>query len=1226
MRLVRRILVVLLVILLLGVFALWGLLRSDAFWRWAGGKAVALAQEQLQGDLRVGEVKGNLFDGLFFTDIVLATPEEELFRARSLEVSLSFWSLVELRPVIGKLALLEPRVALRQDEQGQWNVTQILPPSSATPTPKEAPAQLPVPLRSVRFSQILIIDGEVELTRGGETQQFKNLDLELALKLNKPLTPEQTIQVGKVVAATSTAYGRVSLNGRLTYRQNFLDVHLLEVKSGEQTLLNLVGKADLSKGGQIQANGELALPPGEIHRFWKQWPSAWEVGAKLQVKGTTSQVQVSLTGKVQDATLDVEGNLGQQAETWTYNLRGNLKNLKPDLLAVYDKSLTKKVSQLSPLAVKFHLQGTDFSFPPTQLSWTLESEPVRYGAAKVDLFKLSLTGDKEKQQLQGSVKSNIGQLSLNATGSLFSFTKGKFNLRVDSLKPTPLGLGAPEGTVITAKLGGKFSSPGVDAPERVKLTADLEASGKVGPHPLKKLQGRLTWEKTKLEVAQFGMQLGNLSAELKGTLDGDKLDFSHRGKSAAGGNWPIPAQVGGQFSWEGTVKGTVTDPKIALKAGGRGLSYEKFGIQTVTLNANSTGLPPSKGQVNFQATGVKTPAGVFSQANFQGEGTDKLWNFTLRASGPKGVKIEVGGDTDLSKRSFSLSRAFFRLKNITAKNLGPVVVKLSPGVVVEPATFQINEGRVSLQASITDKQVSGSLDIQRLAAEWFVPKSVPLKGTISAQATLAGQASQPVIEGNVSLGPGSYQNFDFQSVQTSVNYRGNRLELTGSLITKAAGPTLSWDGEVPLRFSLMPFTYALVQDGMRVALQGENVNLSLLPEITREVESAKGPLRLQAKIEGDLNQPEVSGQVSWGAGLIKLRQTGASYQLQAGEIRLQGNRVTIPQLTLKSEGTTTLTGDITLDGFMPDEVRARVQLDNFKAIEKLGSEAFVNGAVTLGGRWPDLAVNGNLGIPRALFRLSFFNLGMNEVNKDIVLVRQKTPDKPKKKKPKKTAEPEVWKNLSIDVVVQAPDNVWVDDRMAKIELSVNINVRKGRGQPLIYSGEVRALEGQVFIVGRTFQVTKGIVDLPGKPDVDPFLDARIEYEMTDVTLYADAAGAVSNPKITLGGDPPITENDWMAYLLYGKPAGALSQDQYGAGVAAGAFSGLATKMILENFLGMSRPFPKGLSFTYQRQSDPLYRDDPHQVVIQYRINKRFSVQSQVGGRNTGGDVLFNHDF
>jgi hypothetical protein len=79
-------------------------------------------------------------------------------------------------------------------------------------------------------------------------------------------------------------------------------------------------------------------------------------------------------------------------------------------------------------------------------------------------------------------------------------------------------------------------------------------------------------------------------------------------------------------------------------------------------------------------------------------------------------------------------------------------------------------------------------------------------------------------------------------------------------------------------------------------------------------------------------------------------------------------------------------------------------------------------------------------------------------------------------------------------------------------------------------------------------------------------------------------------------------------------------------VAAETFGGLATRVILQDFLGMARPLTKGLTVSYQHRSDPLYRDDPYQVVIQYRFNKRFSVQSQVGGRNTGGDVLFNLDF
>jgi hypothetical protein len=100
----------------------------------------------------------------------------------------------------------------------------------------------------------------------------------------------------------------------------------------------------------------------------------------------------------------------------------------------------------------------------------------------------------------------------------------------------------------------------------------------------------------------------------------------------------------------------------------------------------------------------------------------------------------------------------------------------------------------------------------------------------------------------------------------------------------------------------------------------------------------------------------------------------------------------------------------------------------------------------------------------------------------------------------------------------------------------------------------------------------------------------------------------------------------MSYLLYGKPIAALSREEQGAAMAAGAFGGLATKMILQDFLGMAPPLTKGLTISYQHRNDPLYRDDPYQVVIQYRINRRFSIQSQVGGRNTGGDVLFNYDF
>jgi translocation and assembly module TamB len=427
----------------------------------------------------------------------------------------------------------------------------------------------------------------------------------------------------------------------------------------------------------------------------------------------------------------------------------------------------------------------------------------------------------------------------------------------------------------------------------------------------------------------------------------------------------------------------------------------------------------------------------------------------------------------------------------------------------------------------------------------------------------------------------------------------------------------------------MPFAFAPGQDGLRLLVRGDNINLSLLPSLSKAVESAQGAVSLLARIEGSLKQPQVSGQVSWGPSSIKLRATGANYQVQPGDIRLQGNRLTIPPLTLQNEGTLMVNGDVTLAGYRPDEVKVRAQMDNFKALDKLGSQATLSGVLNLDGRWPNLALRGGLTIPKAQFRLSFLNLGANTVNKDVVLVREEGPVvrlAPKTRADLGAREPAVWRNLSVEVNVQAPKNIWVDDRAAKIEMAVDAQVRKQPGQDLAYQGKIQALGGRIMIVGREFQVTRGIVTLPAQPEGEPMLDARIEYEANEVTLYANASGPVSNPKITLGGEPAVSETDWMAYLLYGRPVGALSREEQGAVAAAGVFGGLATQKILKDLLGMAPPLTKGLTISYQQRNDPLYRDDPYQVVINYRINRRFSVQSQVGGRNTGGDVLFNFDF
>jgi autotransporter translocation and assembly factor TamB len=1221
MRVLRRILLSLPVILLVLVVAIWVLLHSDLFWRWAGGKLVTLAAGECHCAVQVGGIEGNAFDGLFFKNVVMATPEGDVIRAKSLEIKLSFWSLFRLSPLVSKVAVNEPHVNIHQEKDGEWNIIKILPPP---------PKQLPINIIKIRFDHILVNHGDGKIVISGQTREFKDLDVDTDLDLEHPVTPNQAIKVGRALAGVTTTFGRVDLTSGFTYAKNFLDVSHLDAKTGETTLLSLKGTGNMATGGRFLVTGNVNLPPRDIDKVWTKWPPTWDFATKFKVEGTRSQFNLALNGKVQDVDFEVTGAVGSEEGTWHYDVNGQANHLTPGLLTVVDKPLAQKLDKLGPLDAKFHVKGTGLSFPPEQFSWNLETGAFEYGTARVEQLKIEVSGDKASQQLRGSLQGPFGGLSLEASGALFTGQQGKFCLNLDSFRPEPLGLKVPEGTVINATVGGKFCSPGFKALDHLQVDAQLSADGKIGQHPLNDAHAKISWSKNDLEVSQADFQLGNVAAELHGTLVGTQLDFSFRGKSSREGNWPIPAKVGGQFSWEGTATGSLTDPQIALKARGQDLAYEKYGLKAVTLNAQISGWPPSQGRINFQATGVRTPAGVFSQANFQGDGSGKLWNFDLKANGHQGPRVEVRGSADLGRSSITLARAYVNLDNLKAENQGPVEITYAPGIEVKSATFTVNKGKVSLQANITNQQATGSLNIQNLPADLVLPQSLPLKGIISGQATLSGTARQPVIQGNISLTPGHDHEFKLQAVQTTFTYQENRLSLNGSLTTKDKGPGLTWSGQVPVRLSLIPFAFAMGQGGMQVLLKGENLNLSLVPELVKGVESAKGAITLQVKIEGTMGQPRVSGQVSWGDGTIRLRATGANYQLLPGSINLQGNRITIPQLTLQSGGTAILTGDITLSGYTPGEVRARLQFNNFKAIDKLKSEAFVNGAINLDGKYPHLSATGTLTIPKASFTLSYLNVGPTTVNKDVILVGQQAPEKTqtsKAPKSKVATGSEFWKDLRVDIHIQAPNNVKIDDPHAKIEVAANIAVEKQPGQELVYSGEIHALNGEVFIAGRNFHVTRGVVTLPPQPGAEPVVNARIEYDTSsDVILYAEVTGPAGNPKITLGGVPAISETDWMAYMLYGRPAAYLSQEQQTSVSAAGAFGGLAARVILKDLLGMTPSFTKGLSISYQQPSDLLYREEPYQVVINYRVNRRISVQSQVGGRNTGGDVLFNFDF
>ena len=195
------------------------------------------------------------------------------------------------------------------------------------------------------------------------------------------------------------------------------------------------------------------------------------------------------------------------------------------------------------------------------------------------------------------------------------------------------------------------------------------------------------------------------------------------------------------------------------------------------------------------------------------------------------------------------------------------------------------------------------------------------------------------------------------------------------------------------------------------------------------------------------------------------------------------DKLSLPQLTLESGGgTIVLTASADFKGYQPQRVTARATINDFKVLERLGSEAWLNGDVTANGPLSALVVRGHLTIPKATINPALVQAETQAgKNPDIILVRHQKEKTTQEKS--SAAMPDVYKNMTIDITVTAPNNVFVKENStqvkANVELSLNIRITKKPGEALTEAGTIRSLHGEATVFNQEFKIEKALVTLPG---------------------------------------------------------------------------------------------------------------------------------------------------
>jgi len=1221
----------------LSALTVWGVLRSEAFWRWSSRLLLDLAQKRLQVEIQVGDLKGHPLTGLTLNQVAVRTTEGEVLQVRRVEVRLSLWSFLKFQPVIGHLALVEPRLTLRADELGRF--------AAAPPPPAGNGQDKGLVLKSLSLSRVLVENGQVTYLQDGQTWRADGLEGSFKLDLLHPGQPQQMLLVRRASLQALTPWGPFSLTCRLTYGQHYLKVLSLALESRQRTWLTFMGDLHLeNQEAAVQLAGELGPLPGEeIRRLLKKWPGAWETQGKFSLKGSMEHLEMNLEGRVAGAQCSGDVFLNRKAALWQAKGSFSLANLKPELLAPWNQTWAGKLAGLTPVSLRLEVQGNGTAWPPEQFTSTFICDPFRLGSRRLENLNLTLTGNPREQQLNGTTRGNFGKIALNAKGPLLTASRGEVQVRLEALRPHLLGLAGSPQDLWNGKFAGTFHLDPWNAPENLALAGDLEANGRLGGFPLQEARARLALEKSKINLSQVKFHWGNLKATAKGTVQGDRLDLQCEGNLAPGGEGPLPGTLQGQLIWQGKLTGALKAPRFNFQAKGTDLSLSGLKLQGLTLSASGESWPVRAGNLDLRVQGFTTPVGTFAQTTVTSEGSGNQWRFTVKAASPQGPRLELAGAAALGTRPLevSLEQVQFHRAQVAAHNTGPLRLSLLPGFALGPATFRVNDGTITLEARTREGAVSGRVEMENLPAQLIAVKGQPLEGKIKGRLTLGGQAQQPTLEGQFSLAPGRLGEFSFQSLKATLGYQEGHLTTSGNLEHRSGGPRVTWDGRLPLRLSLIPFRVGWGEQDMHLRAQGDRTDLALLTALTPEVQSAKGPVDFGVEWHGPLAQPQVSGQVRWGPGSIKFRQAGIPYQLQPGIIRLQGNTLSFPQVVFENQGTAKVTGEIRLAGFSPEELNLRAHLENFKVLRRSGSEAFGSGTVFLKGSPRAPEFSGRLTVPRASFRPMFFE---TDIHEDIVLVGKPPPPPTNGAGANLTSD--LAKNLQMDLTLATTGGVWIRDPRFKVELAGSIKITKKPGKAIITGGKLRTLQGNIDIQDRSFKVMEGFVNLPGAPHAPVTLEGRAIHEMKDITIVLNISGPAYCPELKFSSVPALPPADVLSYLMFGRPARTLNREEYQVvdPKALQAVGGITAKKLQEflgkdfpllgnvtlkgdeDRVGVCKPLTKDLSVSFERKTNPTSRDDENQVRLEYRIKRWLGVESQMGQRNPGADVFFNLDF
>ena len=1096
------------------------------------------------------------------------------------------------------------------------------------------------------------------------------------------------ISFGKT-SAWNVDVENAAVKGMFQYPEFAADKAEFILKDGR---LSLAGKGELD--GKIDATVKIdAKNVAGFTRPFLEEPFQGSLKGTLHATGELTSPAVD--GKLTGANLD---GMGMKVASFTLSLDGETSTLstKADLNAegvtFQDVSIPKlalkgraspkeasvkadaKVEPDGVLNVSAAMTGLDEPVKKLKISelqagrfnyiWkTAGPASVTLHPDRIDVESFTLVQDDQKLSVDGVV-SFAGKNDFNLVVKNLSLEK---TLNMAGVEDAPQGI-----LDTTLHLKGTAQAPLIKASVLLK---------------------NLNWKEHQLDSVKTDIDYADKSASVTGLIqapDGNKLNFDGRVpiNLAMNVEGPRIAKKGLNFTVKGdnvnlafltglapmltTVKAT-TDLNVTLTGNPFDPKYDgsiSLRGDEIVLKQYDESIRDIKADVAFnneQVTVKDMNLRLGDKGRVSLKGSVRLEGFkpttldvnltTKNAPLPLGEELDASVSTDLSaqgsleslnvKGDFAFTEKTYKLE---WKSVQPISVEIKREEA-NIQSFHLSDGKQSIAIS-GNLSRTGPSDLTMEAKNLDIGKNLVLagiqaapEGVLNATVKLTGMPENPVITANVDAPDLKRGEFGPVHLSMKLNYEDLKASIESSLKTDK-GDELKIQGVVPINLAFTDVQDRIPEQGMDVSLKGSNVDLSFLPAFVPQISEVKASLNVDVSVRGNPLQPDMSGSISAQGEKIVLKMLDDPIQNLDLKTSLSNEKVEITKLsaTIGNQGKISASGYAALKNLKPENIELTLTMKDAPIDYKNIANTVASANITVKGPFDGISVQGDVTIGKGTVHLQNITTGIHQ---DVIVVETEAEAKALMETGS-APQSDVYRNMSMNVTVKAPGNLWVKGEGANVEIEIDLSLTKQPGEDVRINGTVTTVRGSYQIAGKVFNINEGTVTFLSLPEPNPNLDINATYNVGTVKIYLKVGGTAKAPTMTWTSDPTMDQSDIMSYLAFGSPVSGLSGSQSNS-LQSTAMNFLGGKVLdsLKGVLGSKLAldmvqFQGGQSGTeggtlvlgkyitpriFVTYKSTIAGEPGNELDVQYEISDHFKLESQIGDQqNTGADIIIHFDY